>query len=109
MVNWQDIKFVIVRLLLYTIFPLVLIILPATYFDNGESICLSVLLLGKECYACGMTRAIMHIIHLDFADAVYFNPMSILVFPLLVYIWIKFFLQDWQIYNKVKGKNSEIA
>ena len=48
--------------------PLVLIALPADFFDTGQSICLSVVLLDTECYGCGMTRAIQHLVHLDFQD-----------------------------------------
>ena len=90
---------------MYFIIPIILLVLPANYFDNGKSICLSMLLLDKECYACGMTRAIMHLIHLDFADAVYFNPISIVVLPLLMYVGIKTFWKDWQRYKNLQGLN----
>jgi len=49
-------------LLLLTI---TLIVLPGNYFDNGNSKCVSVLLFDKQCYGCGMTRAIQHLIHFD--------------------------------------------
>jgi len=63
-----------------------LIILPADFFDSGRSICLSVVFLNKQCYGCGMTRAIQHLIHFDFKSAYYFNKLSFIVFPLLVYL-----------------------
>ena len=69
--------------------PLVLIFLPANFFDSGDSICLSIMFFDKECYACGMTRAIQHLIHLDFAKAISFNKLSILVFPLLIISYFK--------------------
>ena len=100
MVNWNHPRFVGLRLALYVIIPLILLALPADYFDTGKSICLSVLLLGRECYGCGMTRGIMHLIHFDFADAVYFNPLSLIVFPILGYLWIKYFLTDWKTYKR---------
>ncbi|MGL4598683.1 MAG: DUF2752 domain-containing protein, partial [Bacteroidia bacterium] len=53
--------------------PIVLILLPSNYFDTGESICPSVLLFDKECPGCGMTRATMHILHLDCKAAWEFN------------------------------------
>ena len=46
--------------------PIVLLFLPATFFDKGESVCLSVQLANMQCYACGMTKAVMHFIHFDF-------------------------------------------
>ncbi|MAJ07174.1 MAG: hypothetical protein CL827_10010 [Crocinitomicaceae bacterium] len=60
----------IVFLIPLLIFPLVLFILPSNFFDEGESVCLSVTLFNMECYGCGMTRAVMHFIHFDFIKAV---------------------------------------
>ena len=71
------------------IIPLFLILLPSTFFDNGNSVCMSVIFFDSECYACGMTRAIQHLIHLDFAIAYEYNRISFLVFPLLVFIYLK--------------------
>lgn len=71
------------------IIPVILLILPANYFDEGQSVCLSVLLLEKNCYACGMTRAIQHLIHLDFTAAWEFNKLSLIVFPLLSFSYFK--------------------
>ena len=73
------------------IIPIILISLPATFFDEGESICFSVLFLNSECYACGITRAIQHLIHFEFQEAFLFNRLSIIVFPLLIISYIKEF------------------
>ncbi|HIA37160.1 MAG TPA: DUF2752 domain-containing protein [Flavobacteriales bacterium] len=69
--------------------PISLIALPENFFDTGKSICISVVLFDKECYGCGMTRAIMHIIHFDFQRALDFNRLGFVVFPLLVMLWLK--------------------
>jgi hypothetical protein len=69
--------------------PLVLILLPKDFFDTGQTVCLSQLLAGIECYACGMTRAVMHFIHLDFETAWMFNKLSFIVVPMLVPMWVK--------------------
>jgi len=66
--------------------PVVLLLLPADFFDEGESICLSVQLLGKSCHACGLTRSIMHLIHFDVGEAVYYNSLSLLVAPLIGFL-----------------------
>lgn len=76
-------------LVLLVIIPIILLILPANYFDIGQSVCLSILLLDKSCYACGMTRAIQHLIHFDFIEAWSFNKLSFIVFPLLAVSYIK--------------------
>ena len=69
--------------------PIVLILLPATFFDSGNTICLSVLLLNLECYACGLTKAIQHLIHLEFNEAIKFNKLSIIVFPILIISYLR--------------------
>jgi hypothetical protein len=50
----------------YILIPLVLLILPANFFDTGPDMCISKLAFNKECYGCGMSRGIMHLIHFDF-------------------------------------------
>jgi len=71
------------------IIPIILIILPANFFDEGQSMCLSILLFEKNCYACGMTRAIQHLIHFNFDLAWSFNKLSFVVLPLLILSYFK--------------------
>ena len=78
----------------YILIPVILLLLPAHQFDTGTSLCLSKLLLNTECYGCGMMRAIMHLIHLDFSTAFHFNKLSFIVFPLLSYLWGQSFLRE---------------
>lgn len=59
-----------------------LLVLPAGYFDEGQAKCVSVLLFDMECYGCGMTRAIQHLLHFDFEAAYGFNKLSFIVLPL---------------------------
>lgn len=79
---WSMAKVVALLLL-----PLVLLLLPATFFDEGQSICLSMLLADTACHGCGMTRAIMHLLHFDLETALTFNKLSVIVLPLLVFVW----------------------
>ena len=69
--------------------PIVLLFFPATTFDKGESICLSVQLAGIECYACGLTKGVMHFIHLDFSKAWEFNKLTFIVVPMLGVLWVR--------------------
>ncbi|WP_158267495.1 DUF2752 domain-containing protein [Adhaeribacter arboris] len=78
----------------YILIPVILLLLPADQFDTGTSLCLSKLLLHTECYGCGMMRAIMHLIHFDFSTALHFNKLSVIVFPLLGYLWAQSFLRE---------------
>lgn len=66
-----------------------LLILPTDYFDNGQSVCLSVVLFGKKCYGCGMTRAIQHLLHFDFKGAAFYNKLSFVVLPLFIFMITK--------------------
>ncbi|MBL6657737.1 MAG: DUF2752 domain-containing protein [Flavobacteriales bacterium] len=78
--------------------PLILIVLPADFFDKGQSICLSVFFFNKNCYACGMTRAIQHLIHFDFHIAYEYNKLSFLVLPLLI---ISYYKTIKKVYKKI--------
>ena len=76
--------------------PIVLWLLPADFFDSGNSICPSYFLFKIECLGCGMSRAVMHLHHFNFDDAAYFNRGSFVIYPLLVivwFIWVKKALQ----------------
>jgi hypothetical protein len=76
--------------LITIIAPVALLFFPKDYFDHGKfSVCLSKSLAGIECYACGLTRAVMHFIHLDFEAAWMFNKISFIVVPMLGLMWIK--------------------
>jgi len=67
--------------------PLYLLWLPSSYFDTGESLCLSVSLFNFECIGCGITRGIMHLLHFEFSTAWSYNKLTYLVFPFLVMFW----------------------
>ncbi len=88
--------FLIIRLLFWIGVPVILLILPKTYFNTGTPLCPSMLLLGEECPGCGMTRACMHLIHFDFDEAFNFNMFCFIVFPILAYNWAKWFWEDWK-------------
>ncbi|MEK7256499.1 MAG: DUF2752 domain-containing protein [Bacteroidota bacterium] len=84
------------KLAFYAAVPLVLLLLPADFFDTGQPLCASRLLFGVECLGCGMTRSIMHLIHLEFAVAYSFNPLGFVAFPLLVWLWLRWALRDFK-------------
>ncbi len=101
---WQRFSYKLVpnRILitLMVVFPISLWILPTTYFDQGQSMCLSVLLLGQTCYGCGMTRGCHHLIHADFAGAWDYNKLSFVVLPILAFVYGRELLQRLMIEPK---------
>ncbi|WP_201979060.1 DUF2752 domain-containing protein [Hymenobacter rubidus] len=68
---------------------LTLLLLPADFLDHTKSICLSRVLLDQECPGCGMGRACMHAIHLQWRTAWGFNHLFVLVLPMLAFLWAK--------------------
>ena len=96
--------FTITKLIIIIAAPVLLLILPAHFFDSGESVCVSKLLLGTECPACGMTRACMHLIHFEFEEAFAYNMMSFIALPLAGVTWVKWGLKEYKIL-KIAGKN----
>lgn len=74
----------------------ILLFFPADFFDNGKPICISILLFDKECFNCGMTRAVMHLIHFDFKTAWEYHKLSVVVLPLLIYVIINGIYKSWK-------------
>ena len=84
-INWADIL-----VLLILAVPVFLLIAPASFFDEGDSLCMSKLLFNIECYGCGLTRATQRLIHFQFQEAWEFNKLAFPVFPLLVWLYLSF-------------------
>jgi hypothetical protein len=92
---WVPVFFVLLLLL-----PIVLLLTPLDLLEEQGTVCLSVLIAGLECYACGMFRALMSILNFEFAKAAEYNKLSFIVFPLLVYFWATLLLEY---YKKLKS------
>lgn len=82
--------------------PIWLLLLPNTFFDAGQSICPSKYFLNLECLGCGITRAIQHLIHLDFEAAWSYNKLSFIVLPIAIFIWAKLL---YKTFNIIKSSN----
>ena len=82
-----------IQFILLTTLPIILIILPMDYFDHGQSLCLSQVLLKKNCLGCGITRSIQHLIHFDFLVAYKLNKLVIVVFPILSFLYFKYWIK----------------
>lgn len=71
------------------IVPFILWLLPANFFDTGQSICISKLLMDRDCPGCGLTRAVQHAMHGEFILAFGFNKVIIVLMPLFVFIYLR--------------------
>jgi hypothetical protein len=86
--NIQKYNVSLIYLFFLIVIPLLLLLLPLDYFDNGRAICPSVVLFNKKCSACGLTRATQHFIHFDFKTAIQYNKLVIPVFIFNFILWV---------------------
>jgi hypothetical protein len=92
----QNIKYGVILVV-----PFILWMLPANFFDTGQSICLSKLLMERDCPGCGMTRAVQHAMHFEFAEAWNFNKMIVILLPIFVFIYVRVAID---VYKRVKTR-----
>ncbi len=79
--------------------PMIILLLPADYFDQGPALCPSVIFFNKTCFGCGITRAIMHLMHGEFSIAKEFHAYVFIIFPILLGLYITEFVYS------IKGKS----
>jgi hypothetical protein len=88
---------------------LAILLLPVYFIlPTGENshftICPFFHLTGVPCPGCGMGRALVHIFHLHFIEALYYNPFGFLVAAAQCYVIMSFFFPSlvtvYQQYNR---------
>ena len=85
------------------IIPIFLFFVPMEWFNGQHTICLIKNITGHDCWGCGITRAIISVVQLNFKEAYDYNKLIIVVFPLLFYVWVKtLVVVSKQIRNKKK-------
>ncbi len=90
--------------------PIILWILPSDFFDNSDVVlCPSRLFFDIECYGCGMTRAVMHMHHLEIEDAIYYNYGVVAIFPALVFVWVVWVMNAARRLGILKAKKQDNA
>jgi hypothetical protein len=84
-------------LIAYILLPFILYFIPLDWLNKQHTICLIKNIFGIECPGCGMTRAVISAVQLDFDKAIEYNKIVIIVLPIFIYTWIKNIIK---IYNK---------
>jgi len=68
---------------------------------NIKTLCIWKLLTGHNCWGCGMTHATICILKGNFIEAIEYNKFVIIVFPLLLFCWLKYIFKTFKfIINK---------
>ena len=62
----------------------VLAVTPESVWSALPTICVFRNMLGIECFGCGMTRALAAAMHGNFAQAMQYNPGSVVALPAVV-------------------------
>lgn len=96
--NYKNVIFLGMLLLI----PVVVSLISSSTFNDLPTMCLYKRYLGKECWGCGMTRAIISVANGNFKNAIEYNWRVLIVFPLLIYIY---FLNIYKVYKKIKQTN----
>lgn len=68
---------------------LFLLIAPVGFLNSIPSVCLFKGVFGKSCFGCGITRAISAMVKFHLKEAMGYNKLVVLVFPLLVVIVVR--------------------
>ena len=77
------------KLCILFLLPFLLSMVSLDVLERKHSICLFINLFGIECYGCGITKAVIATIQLDFIRAFNYNKLIVIVMPLMAYLWVK--------------------
>ena len=83
------------RVVAVAMLPLTLYLIPRdNFFAHQHTLCLFHNLFGKECWGCGMSRALLSLMYLDFDTAWDYHRGVVVVAPLLVWQWGKWIVRE---------------
>ena len=92
-------KLIFFKIIFILILCTIFYFLPKRYLEETYPICLFKLLFNTECIGCGTTRAVWSVIHFKFYDAINYNKLIVITFPLLTICIIKWIFKKDKIHN----------
>jgi len=84
----------VIKILLVFTAVLVFYNIPKKYLGDTYPVCLYRITLGKKCLGCGTTRAIWSVLHFNFKEAVEYNKLIVIIFPLLAGCCISWIIKN---------------
>ena len=87
----QIVKSTLVLILLFGFYNI-----PRQYLGDEYPLCLYRIIFNHECFGCGTTRAVWSILHLNINDALEYNKLIVLIFPLLTGCTISWIFNEKQ-------------
>ena len=84
----------VIKILLVFAAALVFYNIPKKYLGDAYPICLYRITLGKKCLGCGTTRAIWSVLHFNFKEAMEYNKLIVVIFPLLAGCCISWIMKN---------------
>lgn len=88
--------------------PILFYFIPLEYLDHERSFCVFKNITGKECYGCGITKAIISVIQFKWTLAFRYNRLVIIVFPCLFILWIKIVRKMYYTFSQVITKPTNV-
>jgi len=85
--------------------PFLLSMVSLDKLESRHSICLVKNLFGVECYGCGITKAIIACVQLDFTRAFNYNKLIVIVMPLIIFLSVKEVVKNVKMLRINKNKN----
>lgn len=77
----------VAKLAFFLLLPLFFATKSLKVLEQEQSLCLFKAVLGHECWGCGIFKATVACMKLDFTRAFQYNKLIVVVFPLMVYLW----------------------
>lgn len=94
-----------IKIIIMTILPIAIYFTPISGVEAKPIPCLFRILFDKNCIGCGMSRACFNAIHFNFDKAIEYNPLVVVVLPLCIFYYCKYFIKVLKIYLRNKMEN----
>ncbi|MGI6595846.1 MAG: DUF2752 domain-containing protein [Elusimicrobia bacterium] len=92
---------------LYLLLPVSLFFIPLSSVNKLHSICLYKNLFEIECPGCGITRAVLYVIHCRLSEAIALNKLIVIVFPLLAYLFVRQLICDIRKFQRAYNNGTD--